>query len=124
MAGTALRPGIHFLTIFLVFEDDGDIICEFEKVGAGEGENTTGQGSEDNAAHPDFLGAARASRFGILAGPHCKEKCTENDVGGVCISGHSFGFWTTSEEFEKLTEQLGGYCFLPLGRWISVVERF
>jgi hypothetical protein len=81
---------VHFLSIFLVLEDDGNIVCDLEKVRIGEFEDSPRGGAEYDASHSGAFCLSRLGCLGaVLTGAHCEKETAEDNVGCVCVHGQS-----------------------------------
>jgi hypothetical protein len=103
VAGSLLGSGVHFLPILLVLKNNCYVVGELEEVRISEQEDTAGPGSEHDASHADPFGATQPSGLGVLARAHCEEECSKDEVGRVCVSGHSSVFGAAGQELVEFS---------------------
>jgi hypothetical protein len=74
VARSALGTSVHFLSILLIFENDGHELSQGEELGVGIFEDATGSCSKDNAAESNLLGAVWMGSFREFTGAHGEEE--------------------------------------------------
>jgi hypothetical protein len=85
IAGPSLGACIHFISVLLVSEDDGEEFGFRQKGRIGVWDDVLLGVSEDEAAECDSLGSPRDGSERVLARAHREEDGSDDNVGGVVI---------------------------------------
>jgi hypothetical protein len=114
-----LRPGVHFLPVFLVDESDSDILCLLGKPRVQVIQFCIGFGQEKDTREGNHSCPTGGGCKAVFTGLHCKEEGATDDVSGVGICR---GLVTCVGKLKKSTEELWSYGSLARGRGINSVE--
>lgn len=83
MTRTGVGSGIHLLSVLLVLENDGDVLCMVQELWVGVQEYSTRGGPKYEASYSHSLGSTQRDGFRVLAGSHCEEESAKDEIRDV-----------------------------------------
>jgi hypothetical protein len=74
VTGSSLGSGVHFLSIFLVFKYNGDVLDQLEKIRVGVGDDFSVPGPKNDTTNSNSLGSTLLRGLCVFTGSHSEEE--------------------------------------------------